>query len=156
MEKTEYHIKTWYGSTGRIELHGRFWHLAGLGNVEIPHPPVVNLLIRQGLPRDAQRELSFRHEFGHLQTLPLAIMATVLLLKRAKQTGRLKWSQGVWLWAEHHALWEMMAESYVMWRLSGRYKRLYGGRLHAGLVLFWLGTAVLVARGFFRRTLKNN
>jgi len=63
---------------------------------------------------ESQRELSFLHEFGHLQTLPPANLATFLLLKRAKQTGRLKWSQGVWLWAEHHALWEMMAEGYVM------------------------------------------
>ncbi len=153
MEITEYHIRTWYGSTGRIELHGRFWHLAGLGKVEIPHPPVVNLLIRHGLPAESQRELSFLHEFGHLQTLPPAILATFLLLKRAKQTGRLKWSQAVWLWAEHHALWEMMAEGYVMWRLGKQYNRLYRGRLHAGLALFWLGTIALVVRGL---RLKNN
>ena len=148
MEKTEYHIRTWYGTIGRIELHGRFWHLAGLGGVEIPHPPLVNLLIRQGLPTEAQRELSFRHEFGHLQTLPLAVLAAFVLLMRAQRTGRLKWSQGLWLWAEHHALWEMMAESYVMWRLGRRYKGLYGGRLHGGLLLFWLGTAALVGWGF--------
>lgn len=150
MEKTEYHIRTWYGATGRIELQGRFWHLAGLGGVEIPHPPVVNLLIRQGLPVEAQRELSFRHELGHLQVLPLAVLAAFALLAQAKQAGRLTWSQGVWLWAEHHALWEMMAESYVMWRLGGRYKRLYGGRLHGGLLIFWLGTAALVAWGFIK------
>jgi len=38
----------------------------------------------------------------------------------------------------------MLAEGYVMWRSGPRYKALYAGRLHPGLLLFWLGTVALV------------
>jgi len=153
MGKTEYHVRTWYGATGRVELHGKFWHLAGLWGVDVPHPPLVNLLIRQGLPEAAQRELSYRHELGHLETLPLALLAAIVLLRQAKQAGQLKWSRALWLWAGHHALWEMLAEGYVMWRLGAHYKKLYAGRLHLGLILLWMGTAALVGMGWGNRQL---
>lgn len=138
-------VRTWYGATGRVELHDPFWHLAGLRGLDIPHPPLVNLLIRKGLQRAAKRELSFLHELGHLEMLPFALLSTAVLLVRAWQTGQLRWRRLPWLWAGHHALWEMLAENYVMWRSGLRYKALYAGRLHSGLFLFWLGTAALVA-----------
>lgn len=138
-------VRTWYGATGRVELHGPFWHLAGVWGIDIPHPPLVNLLIRQGLPVEAKRELSYHHELGHLEMLPFTLLATVALLAQARRTGQLRWSRLPRLWAGHHALWEMLAEGYVMWRSGPRYKALYAGRLHPGLLLFWLGTVALVA-----------
>lgn len=125
-------------------MHGPFWHLAGLWGIDVPHPPLVNLLIRQGLPAEAKRELSLLHELGHLETLPFALLATIGLLLQARWTGQLRLSRLPWLWAGHHALWEVLAEGYVMWRNGSRYKRLYAGRLHSGLLLFWLGTMMLV------------
>lgn len=74
--KTE--VRTWYGATGRVELHGPFWHLAELWGIDIPHPPLINLLIRQGLPMATKRELSFIHELGHLEMLPISLLATML------------------------------------------------------------------------------
>lgn len=138
-------VRTWYGATGRVELHDPFWHLAGVWGIDIPHPPLVNLLIRQGLPRAAKRELSYLHELGHLEMLPFALLATAVLLVRAWRTGQLRWRRLPWLWAGHHALWEMLAESYVRWRTGPRYQVLYAWRLHSGLLLFWVGAAALVA-----------
>ena len=112
--------------------------------MDVPHPPLVNLLIRKGLPRDAKRELSFHHEFGHLQMLPFALLGTVVLLIRSWRAGRLSWRRLPWLWAKNHAFWEMLAESYVMAVSGPRYKALYGNRFHRGLLIFWLGTATLV------------
>lgn len=136
-------VRTWYGARGRVELHGPFWHLAGVWGIDIPHPPLVNLLIRQGLPTAAKRELSLYHEFGHLEMLPFALLATMALLVHSWRKGQLRWSRIPWLWARHHALWEMLAEGYVRWRLGPRYKALYAGRLHPGLLFFWLGTMAL-------------
>lgn len=53
-------VPTWYGAEGDVELHGPFWHLVGLWGLEVPHPPLVNLLVRRGLPLGAKRELSFK------------------------------------------------------------------------------------------------
>ena len=72
-------VRTWYGAKGRVELHDPFWHIVGVWGLDVPHPPLVNLLIRMGLPRDAKRELSFHHEFGHLEMLPFALLETVVL-----------------------------------------------------------------------------
>ena len=106
---------------------------------------MVNLLVRHGLPLEAERELSVQHEGGHLQVLPLALLATVVLVLRAWRTRSIRWRVLPLLWAGHHALWEMLAESYVMWSRRMRYKRLYAGRLHGGLLLFWLVTTGLLA-----------
>ena len=138
-------VHTWYGARGRVELHDPLWHIAGIWGLDLPHPPLVNLLIRKGLPREAKLELSFHHEFGHLQMLPFSLLGTVVLLHRSWRAGRLSWNRLPWLWAKHHAFWEMLAESYVMGAIGPRYKALYGNRLHRGLLIFWLGTAILVA-----------
>ena len=143
MKSTE--VRTWYGARGRVELHDPFWNIAGVWGIDIPHPPLVNLLVRKGLPRDAKRELSFHHEFGHLQMLPFALLGTTVLLIQSWRTGRFSWRRLPWLWAKHHAFWEMLAEGYVMGVTGPRYKALYGNRLHRGLLIFWLGTAALVA-----------
>ena len=138
MKSTE--VRTWYGARGRVELHNPFWNMAGVWGIDVPHPRPINLLIRKGLPRDAKRELSFHHEFGHLQTLPFALMGTAVLLLRSWRAGRLSWRRLPWLWAKHHAFWEMLAEGYVMGLTGPRYKALYGNRIHRGLLIFWLGT----------------
>ncbi len=137
-------VRTWYGAEGEVELHGPFWHLVGLWGLDVPHPPLVNLLVRRGLPVKAKRELSFQHEAGHLQTLPVALLMTVVLLVRAWRSGGIAWRNLPLLWAGHHAMWEMLAEGYVMWADRDRYKRLYRGHPHPGLLLFWLVTTLLV------------
>ncbi len=139
-----FRVRTWYGAVGQVELHGPFWHLVGLWGLDVPHPPLVNLLVRLGLPLEAKRELSFKHEAGHLQTLPVALLMTALLLVRAWRSRSITWRSLPLLWAGHHAMWEMLAEGYVMWSNRDRYRRLYGDKPHLGLMLFWLLTAILV------------
>jgi hypothetical protein len=151
---TQIQVRTWYGATSRVELHGPFWHLVGLWGLDIPYPPLVNLLIRRGLPFAAKRELSYEHELGHLQMLPFALLATIILLMQAWRTNQLRLSRLARLWAGHHALWEMLAEGYVMSRSGPRYKALYAGRRHYELLLFWIGTATLVTLTWPRANLK--
>jgi hypothetical protein len=66
--------RTWYGLTGTVILESDIAHKAGFGRLVISHPAAVNWLLRRGLPRADAIALSLRHEFGHLQTLPFAIV----------------------------------------------------------------------------------
>lgn len=70
---------------------------------------------------------------------------TVVLLVRAWRSDSITWRRLPLPWAGHHAMWEMLAEGYVMWTDRDHYKRLYAGKRHPGLLLFWLTTAILVA-----------
>ena len=65
-------VTSWYGLTGEIEVGNELWRLVRVGTLNLPHPPVVNTFLRAGLPRSDRLRLSFLHEFGHLQTLPVA------------------------------------------------------------------------------------
>jgi hypothetical protein len=111
-------VRAWYGLPGQIVIEGDHWHLVKVGDLRLPHPPLINLLIRRGLPREARLCLSYDHELGHLQTLPLAVAYAVWLWRR---TSGLR--QGSWLsrlirlaaaLSAHEAAWELAAESYVL------------------------------------------
>lgn len=129
-------VRTWYGARGQVELQGPFWHLAGLWGIDVPHPPLVNLIVRHGLPLEAKRRPSFDHEVGHLQMLPAAMLASIVILAQAWRTDGLRWRDLPRLWAGHHALWEMLAEAYVMRRHRERYRHLYRHGPHPGLASF--------------------
>ena len=81
------------------------------------------------------------HPMLTLQMPPFSLLATLMLLVRARRTGQLKW-------ARLPRLWEMLAEGYVIWRIGTLYRTLSGGRPYRGLISSWLGTAVLVAQAF--------
>ncbi len=89
-------VRSWYGLTGEIEVENELWHLVKVGNVALNHPPMINLVLRRRLPREDRLRLSYLHEFGHFQTLPIALMHVFLILwmGRAQQRtlfGWLKW-----------------------------------------------------------------
>ena len=75
-------VRAWYGLPGEIVVEGDHWHLGKVGPLPLPHPPLINRLIRRGLPREDRRALSYWHELGHLQTLPLALIHAVWLWRR--------------------------------------------------------------------------
>ncbi len=135
-------VRTWYGVTGEVVIEGELWHWVRLGRVPIPHPPLVNLLIRRGLPRDARRQLSYWHEIGHMQTLPLALIHA-LLLSRGRR--RPLWLHLPLALLGHEALWELAAESYVVWRAGPDYRRLYWQHHNPFLLPFWFLMAAMAA-----------
>ncbi|MFQ5614103.1 MAG: hypothetical protein ACE5H9_18435 [Anaerolineae bacterium] len=95
--------------------------------------------------------MSFRHELGHLQTLPLALAHAAWLwrarppLRRVPLLRRLAWLIGALI--AHEAAWELAAESYVLARTGREYRRLYRQYPNPWLALFWAGTAGLAVLG---------
>ena len=109
-------VRSWYGLTGEIEVENELWHLVRIGTITLNHPPLVNLILRRGLPRSDRLRLSYLHEFGHFQTLPFALLHLLLLLGSA--LGRRRSIYG-WLdWLTALALSEATPT-----RLSGRWRR---------------------------------
>lgn len=140
-------VRAWYGLPGEIVIEGDTWHLVKVGPLPLPHPPLVNRVIRRGLPAEARLRLSYWHELGHLQTLPVALAHAVCLWRRGfgrPATGRLRLLRASLAFLTHEALWELAAEGYVVTRAGRDYSRLYrrhGARL---LGVFWAAMAAIV------------
>lgn len=148
-------VQTWYGLSGAIELEDDAWHLIEVGGARLPHPALVNVFLRRGLPRWQRRRLSFLHELGHLQTFPVVMGYTVLAILAGTPPGRSFRERIGWctrLGVAHQAVAEMAAEAYVMSRESRSYRNAYRDRPHRPLV-FWAamtGIAIGVGQSLFR------
>ena len=139
---------TWFGISGTVTIGPGFIHKAGLGGFLIPHPPVINWLLRRGLIEEAQYDLSFSHEFGHLQTLPLNLLyagavLTVALLKN--HTGLL---EIILILVSTHSAWEMMSEIFTISSNTKMYHKYYQGISIIPRIIFWASTGLLSAMGW--------
>ncbi len=81
-------IRSWYGLIGSIQVEQELWHLVKVGGISLPHPPLINLVLRQRQTHHDRLRLSFLHEFGHLQTLPLALLHLLWLIAVWLTAGR--------------------------------------------------------------------
>ncbi len=103
---------TWYRLPTRIIVSDNgLCDIAPLG-IPMPHPSLINLALRRGLPDEARLRLFFLHELGHLQTLP-QLLLPLLLLQLKQRTRRRTLLLNI-LGLE--AFWELTSETYVVWR----------------------------------------
>ncbi len=141
-------VRSWYGLTGEIEVENELWHLVRVGGVALKHPPIINLLLRRGLPREDRLYLSFLHEFGHLQTLLVALIHGTLMLFARRRHGRGSLRSLTWKWQAliaHQAVWELAAESYTAYYARPRYRQIYRRYPNPlGRSIFWIGMLGLV------------
>lgn len=144
-------LRAWYGLPGEIVVEGKYWHLVKVGPIPLPHPPLVNRVIRRGLPRAARLQLSYWHELGHLQTLPLALAHALWMWRRRR--GRrhdsfvlrsLRFATGL---IAHEAAWELAAEAFTMVRAGTTYRQLHRRHPSPWLPAFWVGMAALAVLG---------
>lgn len=139
-------VRSWYGLTGEIEVENELWHLVKIGNITLNHPPLVNLILRRGLPRNDRLRLSYLHEFGHFQTLPLTLVH-ILIVVWSSRTQRdsprdwLAWLAG--LAVAHEAVWEILSETYVVLQDRAAYCKAYRRAPNPLLPLIWLGLSGL-------------
>src|SRR3990172_2529521 len=110
-------VRSWYGLPAELGVEDRLWHLVKVGGGSLSPPPVVNTFLRAGLPEAERLRLSYLHEFGHLQTFPLALAHAAALLWAGLRQGRslagwIGWILAVLL--AHEATWELASESYVV------------------------------------------
>ena len=134
-------VRSWYGLTGEIEVENELWHLIKVGNVALNHPPVINLVLRWRLPREDRLRLSYLHEFGHFQTLPIALAHVFLTLwigreQRRTLFGWLKWL--MILAVVHEAVWELLSEAYVVVHDGAAYRATYRQTPNRLLPAFWM------------------
>jgi hypothetical protein len=119
-----------------------------LWGVALPHPSLVNVVIRRGLPVGDRLRLSYWHELGHLQALPLVAVAA--LIKRASaRRGRRSLMLSI---LGLNALWELLAESYVVWKVRGEYLRIYRRTWNPFLIPFWAGMGALSVSLLWKRS----
>lgn len=134
-------VRSWYSLTGQIEVENELWHLVKIGNVALNHPPVINLILRRRLPREDRLRLSYLHEFGHFQTLPMALVHVFLILwigrkQRRSIFGWVKWLAT--LTVAHEAVWELTSEAYVVVHDGAAYRATYRKTPNRLLPAFWM------------------
>ena len=142
-------VVSWYGLQGEIMVENDLWHLVRVNGLPLPHPPLMNLMLRRGLPVDDRLQFSFLHEFGHLQTLPLALvqmLALVWLALRPNPGGPSPLRRLLLAALAHTAFWEMASESYVMAAARPAYQQAYRRTPNlAGRAAFWGAMASLLS-----------
>lgn len=139
-------VRSWYGLPGEIEVENTLWHLVKIGDVPLGHPPLVNLILRRGLPRAERLRLSYLHEFGHFQTLPIALAHGLWIAWAGGRQRRSVMGWLSWLMAfavAYEAIWELVAESYVMAADAVAYRATYRRTPNRLLPVFWLGMSGL-------------
>ncbi len=143
------HMRTWYGLRATVAIGPGFVHRAGWGAFLIPHPPVVNWLLRQGLDEKARRTLSFSHEFVHLQSAPPALLYTVVMVCLSFAMGHTGLVETVIVFISTHAAWEIISEIFTF---SGN-KQLYHGSYEKitmiPRIVFWFSMSTLTIIGWW-------
>ncbi len=146
----------WFGINAIVTIGPGFIHNAGFGKITIQHPPVINWLLRQGLSQDARDALSFTHEFGHLQTLPVAVFYTGAMLALASIRDYIGLVEVVFLLISTHSAWEIMAEVYTIAGNVPLYRQYYKNVTVIPRVIFWIITGTLTIAGWCNIILLDN
>ena len=139
--------RTWYGINATVTLTSKFLHKTGFGKVLIPHPAAVNWLLRRGLKASDVISLSIRHELGHLQTVPFALLFAAILLLASLGEELLAWVKIPILVVTTQAVWEMTSELYTILSDVENYHACYAGVGKLSRVLFWLMSGLAALSG---------
>ena len=143
-----FNTRSWYGMPTEIAV-GRVWHWVKGGPVPLPHPGLVDLHLRRGLPYREGMQLNYWHELGHIETLHLALLHGLALWLVGRKREAPRWLRvliGLLAWM---AGWELFAEFYAMGRAGPEYAHLYR-RANPPLPLafiFWIGMGALAIGG---------
>ncbi|MHC4686643.1 MAG: hypothetical protein ACYTEW_20385 [Planctomycetota bacterium] len=140
--------RTWFGVEATVGIGSGLIHEAGVGGLVVPHPAVVNWLLRQGLADNARYTLTVTHEFGHLQSAPLALLYTGVLLAVTFATGHANLLKIVLVLVSTHAAWEIASEIFAIFSDLQLYRRCYKGVTIAPRIIFWIFTSVLTTIGW--------
>lgn len=145
-KKLKMQMRTWYGLNASVIIGPGFLHRAGWRGFLIPHPPIVNWLLRWGLRENERHSLSFTHEFGHFQSAPLALPYTAGMLAVPFATGRLSLSVIIMVFISTHAASEIMAEIITVMSDIQFYRKCYEKITIIPRIIFWfLMTALTIA-----------
>ena len=145
-KKTE--VRTWYGLDGTVIIGAGFLHKSGIGALIIPHPSVVNWLLRLGLPEDSATTLRTNHEIGHLQSAPLAVLYAVTNYTAIITANQVNLPNLILVFMCTHAAWEIMSETLTIVVDYRFYHKCYEGISIAPRAIFWISTIALTLIGW--------
>ena len=141
-------VRTWYGMGGTVIIGPGFLHRTGLGWFLIPHPPLVNWLLRQGLLKNSRNALRVTHEFGHLQTAPLALLYTAANYTAIITANRTDLSNLILVFISTHAAWEIMSEILTIMSDAQFYHKCYEKVSIIPRAIFWFSAIVITLLGW--------
>ncbi len=141
-------LKTWFALEAVVEEGTTFWHKAGFGRFLIPHPPLINWLLRLRLPIKAKNRAGLIHEFGHLQTFPFYLFYTMILIIILIDNGHKSLTELIITFISTHAVWEIFAEFYTIFHLGSIYKLYYKDISILPRLLFWIMMTALALSGW--------
>ena len=136
----------WYG---RYRDHRpRLFTSDGFRMVFNSSSSLINLLLRQGLLKNSRNALRVTHEFGHLQSAPLAVLYTALNYTAIITANRANLSNLILVFISTHAAWEIMSEILTIMSDAQFYHKCYQGVSLVPRAIFWLSTISLTLIGW--------
>lgn len=139
---------TWFGLNAGVEIGRGFWHKTGFGNLLFPHPALVNWLLRLGLLPDDRNRLTFIHEFGHLQTVPVYFLYSVLFISMVISNESKSFIEISLAILSTLAAWEIISEMYTIYHVGPLYKLYYQGVSVLPRLIFWITMVILNLSGW--------
>lgn len=140
--------RTLYGVNATVIIGPGFLHRGGYGKLLIPHPPVINWLLRRGLAPIVRENLSFSHEFGHLQSAPPALLYTAANFAALLAAGKTTVLTVLLLLISTHAAYEIMAEIITIRHNRQLYRHCYENVSKIPRAIFWFSMILLVWMGW--------
>jgi hypothetical protein len=140
--------RTWYGVNATVIIGPGFLHRGGYGKLLIPHPPVINWLLRRGLVPTVRENLSFAHEFGHLKSAPVALLYTAANFAALLAVGKTTVLTVMLLLISTHAAYEIMAEVITIRHDHQLYRHCYKNVSKIPRAIFWFSMILLALMGW--------
>ena len=141
-------VRTWYGLNGTVIIGAGLMHKSGVGRLIIPHPAVVNWLLRRGLLENSAITLRINHEIGHLQSAPLAVLYTAMNYTAIVAANQVNLFNLILVFICTHAAWEIMSEILTIVIDPQFYHKCYQGVSLVPRVIFWFSTISLTLMGW--------
>jgi len=141
-------VRTWYGLDGTVIIGAGLMHKSGVGSLIIPHPAVINWLLRLGLLENSATALRINHEIGHLQSAPLAVVYTATNYAAIITANQVNLFNLLLVFISTHAAWEIMAEIHTIMHNAPFYHACYERVSAIPRAVFWFSTIALALMGW--------
>jgi hypothetical protein len=140
--------RTWYGVKATVIIGPSFFHTSGLGIFLIPHPAVVNWLLRKKIAESDRQTLTLVHEYKHLQSMPFILIYTLFSFALASTAGHVGLTEIIILAVNFQATWEIVSEILTINNDIHFYQNAYAEITIIPRIVFWFTACVLAITGW--------
>ncbi len=140
--------RTWYGIKATVIIGPSLFHTSGLGIFLIPHPSVVNWLLRQKMAESDRQTLTLVHEYKHLQSVPFILVYTLFFFALASAAGHVGLTEIIILAVSSQATWEIVSEILTINNDVRLYHNSYVKITIIPRIVFWFATCALATTGW--------